>query len=88
MEPNKITALYRWLLQMMGFKECWHISWIVKLNKGFDIRGDGTYTMRPYMAASYLTSLRKILAKKIAEDTGYEVTADQINIVGMAKFKS
>lgn len=81
---SKLNAL----LTALGFKQSWHVCWVVSINGSSGSYGDGTFTFRPHLSESSIEGLREHLAKETEAATGLTVTKKQINIIGMAKLGS
>ena len=70
---------------LLGFKQEWHVSYVVSINGRSGSHGDGIYTFRPKLTSLSIASLRKDLAAEASIAAKMEIDPKKINIIGLAK---
>ena len=76
------------VLTALGFKQHWHVCWVIMLDGQHTSYGDGTFTFTPKLSKNHIEGLRVDLAKVVSEAVGYEIDKSNVNITGLIRIGS
>jgi hypothetical protein len=73
------------LKKFLGFKETWHVSFVIYIKGHNTSYGDSTYTFRPKLTKHLIADFRQSLAIEAMHNTKLDIDACNINIMGLTK---
>ena len=74
------------ILSRLGFKQKWHVSWVVTHPGCGETSCDGIFTFRPRFCAKLLPELREVLAEK-TDVAPITALPEDVNIVSMTRIE-